>query len=265
MSILGHQAVVRKEQDIALAGQVLVNNMSRTYVNMGEVAQVTAIAVGTIAAANYTITVGGINVVVPILGSDTDVQARDKIIAALTANMQVYANFTMSVADDDVLLMTCRHPNYPVTISVSGGGSGFAAGGAGSVAAAPAQEIPFGRVVATRAGDADLACRLPTQSGDRPVGFAALSRGLNGLAYPSRSTLGVLEDGELWAPVEISSGIRIDDPVFYRHTANGGNTQIGICANASGTGRSQFLGCLFKSVIERLDSGVFVAKVKISR
>jgi hypothetical protein len=273
MSILGWQTTVDKEMKPALPGQVIQLIKARSYMNSGgTIGQVTVIDIGTIAAGNYVVKTQDQTVTVPILATDTQAQARDKIITALRANVQVYGAFIPEVNSGTSLKLTARASlagiNVPVT--VSGGGAGFSINNA-SIAAANSSPIPYGGVIAIRAGDPVSNngveyCRPASLATDTPVAFAPLVY-TNEYTWsaPAGREIGGIEIGELWARVEDPAGIAKNGNVYYRHTADGALNVLSICSGSAGTGKSQFTGCLFKGPAISFEDGMYIAPVAINR
>lgn len=254
MSILGWQTTVPKEMGPAVPGQVIQLIKARSYMNSaGEVRQVTIIDIGTIAAANYVVRTQDQTVTVPILVTDTQAQARDKIITALRANVQVYGAFIVEVNSGTSLKLTAReaYAGVAIPVTVSGGGAGYSINNA-SIAAAKSTPIPYGGVVAVRAGDpvsnnGVQYCRVPSLATDTPVGLNTLTHTSEFTwATPAGKELGALEVGEEWARVEDPAGVAAGGNVFYRHTVDGALNVLSLCSGSAGTGKSQFTGCKFK-------------------
>lgn len=91
-------------------------------------------------------------------------------------------------------------------------------------------EIPFGVAVADIAAD-EGTIQLPASSGAKICGIAQRistveenSASIEN-AYPAKSAVAVMKKGRIWVIVE--KAVTVDDAVYVRHTANGGNTQKG--------------------------------------
>lgn len=271
MSILGWQTTVPKEMGPAVPGQVIQLIKSRSYMNSaGEVRQVTIIDIGTIAAANYVVKTQDQTVTVPILVTDTQAQARDKIITALGANVHVRGAFLVEVNSGTSLKLTARaeYAGITIPVTVSGGGAGYSINNA-SIAAAKSTPIPYGGVIAIRSGDpvsnnGVQYCRIASLSTDTPVAFNPVSQ-TNEFTWasPGGREVGGIEMGELWARVEDPAGIALNGNVFYRHTADGALNVLSICSGSAGTGKSQFTGCKFKGPAIAFED-MYIAPVAIN-
>lgn len=90
-------------------------------------------------------------------------------------------------------------------------------------------EIPFG--VAVAAGSADDTAILPASAGARLLGIVlhahnyALTSELGTTGLKPKVTMNVLVRGTAWVTVE--EAVNDGDRCFIRHTAKGGNTQLG--------------------------------------
>lgn len=102
-------------------------------------------------------------------------------------------------------------------------------------------EIPFGVAVADIAGD-EGTIELPDSSGALICGIAVRSltveEGAASVenAYPADSACAVMKKGRIW--VQVEKAVTVDDDVYVRHTANGGNTQLGAFRDDSDTNRA---------------------------
>lgn len=100
--------------------------------------------------------------------------------------------------------------------------------------------IPFGVMV--RPDPANPGCVLPlSATGQVILGvvyrnhFRALIDSSTPGEVPDGDLIDVLARGAVIVSCEDATA-NIDDPVYVRHTANGGNTLIGVVASAAGTG-----------------------------
>lgn len=89
----------------------------------------------------------------------------------------------------------------------------------------------------------DGECDLPAQASDvtdDTGGFLLLASdrvaNANGLEWASGDRTRYVREGYITVITE--GAVSDTDPVYVRHTANGGNTQLGACAGAAGTGLS---------------------------
>lgn len=111
--------------------------------------------------------------------------------------------------------------------------------------------LPFGRFVIKLASGVD-AVGLISAAGQTVLGVSVKN---DRLYVPSGGVEGfqigeqvdVLTMGDIWVPCEVAT-VRPDQPVFVRHTANGGLNVIGGVANAAGTGLEAVPGAKFKSI-----------------
>lgn len=108
----------------------------------------------------------------------------------------------------------------------------------GTAKNAQGADIPFGVAVA-RSGNSDIERVLPTSGSDEIIGVA-----LNTFFQDNRSLSnddGIKDDdyftemyeGVIWVKPEVA--VQPGEPVFVRHTANGGNTQLGAFRNDADT------------------------------
>jgi hypothetical protein len=107
---------------------------------------------------------------------------------------------------------------------------------------------PFGRMMQFKSGSEDSAAVALSGTGqkfagivvfesdeDRTTKLAAIASDTNGTVGPAaKESLTLLRVGIAW--VEIEATCVAGDRPFVRHTANGGNTMIGVFSNAAGTG-----------------------------
>lgn len=122
--------------------------------------------------------------------------------------------------------------NYSMDVAVSGL-LVEASGGAKSIGTwiTPDDEIPFGRGVVKKSGDANGVV-LPTGGSDRLEGIALydpkVEAGAASVenAYPADTEIAVLKRGKVW--VEVDQNVTPDDAVYCRYTVNGGSDQLGI-------------------------------------
>lgn len=102
-------------------------------------------------------------------------------------------------------------------------------------------DIPFGVAVADIAGD-EGTIQLPASSGAKICGIAQRSLTVEENAasvenaYPAKSMCAVVKKGRVWVTVE--KAVTVDDSVFVRHTANGGNTQKGAFRDDNDSGNA---------------------------
>ena len=111
-------------------------------------------------------------------------------------------------------------------------------------------DVPPGCVV-SRAG-ADDRCKLPTNAGEAGalLGVAlhshTLANDASGVAkYVDGDTVSVLRKGTVY--VQAEEAVAEGDPVYVRHTANGGNTQLGAVRKSADTGCVLVPGLMFRT------------------
>jgi hypothetical protein len=109
-------------------------------------------------------------------------------------------------------------------------------------------EVPFG--VAVAQGSADDTCILPSGSGAKIVGVALHSATyqplyqLGTVGLKPKTTVNVMEKGTVWVTVE--ENVAKEDPVFIRHTAGAGGTQLGAFRKSADTASAiQQKGCRY--------------------
>lgn len=112
--------------------------------------------------------------------------------------------------------------------------------------------IPFGRFVRKITGAAVDAVGVLTAAGQTILGVTVKndrlwvpSGGVEGFQVGEQ--VDILTMGDIWVPCEVTT-VQPDQPVFVRHTANGGLNVIGGVANAAGTGLEAVPGAKFKSI-----------------
>jgi hypothetical protein len=77
------------------------------------------------------------------------------------------------------------------------------------------------------------------------------------LMYGAKDQVPIVRTGVVWVPVE--AAVAQDDPVYCRHTVNGGLNVIGGFANAAGTGLALVAGAKFIDTV----SAAGLARVKL--
>jgi len=106
--------------------------------------------------------------------------------------------------------------------------------------------IPFGCVVAQGTGQDGV--KLPAASGDMPVGIClhdyAANLDATRVGVAPKSPVNVLRKGRCWVVTE--DAVTPANKVYYRHTANGGNTQQGSVRGSTATGAVELFGAQFK-------------------
>lgn len=109
-----------------------------------------------------------------------------------------------------------------------------------------AAPIPFGCVVAQGSGQDGV--KLPAASGDAPVGICihdyAANLDATRVGVDIKSPVNVLRVGRCWVVTE--DAVTPASKVYYRHTANGGNTQKGSIRGSTATGAVELFGAQFK-------------------
>lgn len=124
--------------------------------------------------------------------------------------------------------------------------------------------IPFGvGVVGTATADE---YDLPDAGGDKITGIVVHShdvdqRALTGVqGVPIDGTMNVLAEGVVW--VVTDEAVAVGDPVYCRHTANGGATQLGAFRNDADTANATLVkGATFLTAT----SGAGIAKIEFSK
>jgi hypothetical protein len=115
--------------------------------------------------------------------------------------------------------------------------------------------LPFGRMVRFKSGDEDNSASLLTGTGapfagivtmepdyDRTTSLGVISGDTNGTPGPKPGfSMTLMRIGTMW--VEVEATVKSGDRPFVRHTANGGNTMIGVFSNAAGTGLDDITNC----------------------
>lgn len=126
-------------------------------------------------------------------------------------------------------------------------------------------EILFGVAVADIAAD-EGTIQLPASSAAKIAGVAMRSLTVEeGAAsadntYPADSMVAVVKKGRIWVVVE--KAVAVDDDVYVRHTANGGNTQLGAFRDDSDTNRAiQITNARF--ITSTSGSGIAVVEINL--
>lgn len=131
-------------------------------------------------------------------------------------------------------------------------------------------DVPFGVFVAKGSVERDATnlrpgrAKLPTLTGDQILGVVAFeqnkaSRTLAGvLALPANEMASIVRQGVVWVVAE--KAVNEGDPVFVRHAANGGNTQLGA---ATDTDDSTFTSLLANARFAGTTTGAGLAPVEL--
>lgn len=131
-------------------------------------------------------------------------------------------------------------------------------------------DVPFGVFVAKGSVERDATnlrpgrAKLPTLTGDQILGVVVFeqskaSRSLSGvLALPATEMASIVRQGVVWVVTE--KAVNEGDPVFVRHAANGGNTQLGA---ATDTDDSTFTSLLAGARFAGTTSGAGLAPVEL--
>lgn len=132
----------------------------------------------------------------------------------------------------------------------------FAAAIAGGIQGTPARtmdriaaEVIQAGVVVCQ-GSADATCKLPASSGDvgKALGIAPSrvtsdsrfpTSYTDGSTYQTGDNVGAIASGAVWVIVE--EAVTRGGTVYVRHTANGGNTQLGACRSDADTANAAAL------------------------
>lgn len=105
--------------------------------------------------------------------------------------------------------------------------------------------VPFGVFVAKGATERPAAgidagsAKLPTLTGDQILGVVVFEQNKPGknlasnLALEANDVASILRQGVIWVICE--KAVNEGDPVFVRHAANGGNTQLGAVTDTDDT------------------------------
>ena len=258
--------------DQAVAGLIIQNVKTDTFVNAATDAyQSVSIAIGTAATSTaYTITALGTTITYTSGGTDTAALIAIGLYNALSGSV-IAGRFTVTYTATTVVLTNTIYGNDTV-VTVAGGGTGYAATNTASVNTAT---IGHGLVIATKSPypviDGVPSAALPAASTDRVLGVSAASHAevLGGniptAASGTRSgdMINVLSIGAIYAVAEIAC-LATDATVYYRHTANGANTTIGVLSNASGTGLSSIAGIGFAGNSFVTRNGVILVPVNVN-
>jgi hypothetical protein len=99
--------------------------------------------------------------------------------------------------------------------------------------------IPFGRAVVSHSVEGQ--CDLPASSSEvlnklRGVAVKDETR-KSGTGYSANEAVRVMTRGRIY--VQVEETVATDDPVYVRHTANGGNTTLGIFRNDDDSGNAE--------------------------
>lgn len=128
-----------------------------------------------------------------------------------------------------------------------------------------ADEIVFGVAVADIAGDEDT-IELPDSSGAKICGIAMRSltveEGAASVdnAYPVNSKCAIVKKGRVWVIVE--KAVSVDDAVYVRYTASGGNTQLGAFRDDDDTSKAlQITNARF--VTSTSGSGIAIVEINL--
>jgi hypothetical protein len=247
MAITGLQTSFTPTQAPGMVGTLINGVIVESYRNLGGLtAQSVQVDIGTIAASTaYTLNVDGTTVTVTSAATgETAATLQAKLLTALR-NSFAGSNFTFAPVAATGITILSRLAGIATTVTVSGGGAGFAINAGAGVASAQPTKIPFGLVVARKAGDDVRGCRLPTAVADIILGFSVAShaRELNDGILPG-AAVGVVRSGSLYAWAE--EPITEDSPLLYRRAVNGNLTQLGTVAVTAGTGLTALTGCAAK-------------------
>lgn len=107
----------------------------------------------------------------------------------------------------------------------------------------PGDKSYFGRLVVDDVASGEDAVKHPDAASQTPRGVIAASHTMasnedaDDPNYAAQESLMVMEKGRIYAAIE--ADVAIDDPVFFRHTADGPLDKLGIFAPAAGTGLEQ--------------------------
>lgn len=216
----------------------IVGHRSRSMVNdTGSVRQVDDITVSAAAAATYAFSVdvggGALTVSVAGLVADGVGGIRDKLLAAARQVGAFEGRVSFNPQGVAGLRITAITPGVGFTTAESDANLTLA----NTVANSTPIVIPFGRAVAYRAGagTTEKSAALPSATGQT---FAGVLERTHSSVDPSLADpisrvgqvsngqdLSVLHQGAIW--VEVEEAVDEGDSVFFRHTASGGNTEIG--------------------------------------
>lgn len=80
------------------------------------------------------------------------------------------------------------------------------------------------------------------------LGFVQLDQNREVAAYSAGETLAIMRRGEIWVTFEAGVTPTPGTPVYGRHTANGGNTTLGLVRANADTGAAVIAGAHFREV-----------------
>lgn len=117
-------------------------------------------------------------------------------------------------------------------------------------------EIPFGVMVCqgtagNSSGTPDKAI-LPVDGNSVAVGVSvhshdyAIDDQIGSTGLKPKNLLGVMRRGRIW--VQVEDAVAVNAPAYFRHTASGGNTQLGKFRSDADTAKAtKAPGCIFKT------------------
>lgn len=109
----------------------------------------------------------------------------------------------------------------------------------------PGAKTYFGRLVVDDFATGEDAVKHPDAAAQSPRGIAlathSIESGQDGddPNYPAQSSIMNLKKGRAWVAIE--ADVAVTDDVYFRHTADGGLTKLGIFAPAAGVGLEQLV------------------------
>ncbi len=240
-------------------GQALNDQLSVAFLNAGASTQQTVLIDNGTATAStdYVFNIGGKTITVNYVVADGDpfneVNPGTAISDAILQNLivsklqQNQTDFTVAATGSDQVTLTAVPYSVNKTVTVSGGGAGFAV--TTNTAANSSSHIPFGVVVVDSGADDDGKLgALPSATGQRVLGVSRRGNGRSRYSYEEAQALGVSQDGVF--PGTDGSAMKqgsivaraeaafagTEATVYFRHTANGALTALGYVAPATGTG-----------------------------
>lgn len=217
-----------------------------------------SITVGTATASTtYTVAVNSIPVTYTSGSSPTTADIRTGLITALTNNPMIRGLATANVGTD--VTVSARFPGSKnnITVSVSGGGAGFAATKIQD--ALDPKRLPFGRVIATGISDSSGVGKLPQASTDIPRCINVRTdahANMEGLLLSEDDginpgeMINSLNRGRVW--MRVLTPFKPSDTVFYAV----GGTNAGLLRAGASSGFQQLVGARFESSGNAFDLGV---------
>lgn len=268
---IGNQVSVPARAEIGYPGQAIYVIEATTFHNSAaDTQQTVAIAVGTAATDTaYSFTVGSRTVTITSAAAATQTTIRDQLVNAINGDAVLSGLYTVEATGPDAITLTHRLYGVNETVSVSGGGAGYAAT---PTAAGLSSLIPFGLAIVRGTGSVDSRPNgmLPNAAGQAVVGFTYAAASIPREPDSTRLTtelpgyrrgdpMSVIKKGILYCRAEVA--ITAGAPLFKRHTADGAFTQLGAIAGAAGTGLDAIAGAVAEEDSVTLGDGTIIVAV----